>query len=98
MPQVVGALFRLDRRQACPADGPRRREHRLVSVIGKVRRGFRRICGASLFWDPPADRDWIGVAMGAFDGPTDTRLKIHIFVADKGDYYAIADGLPQNQQ
>ena len=23
---------------------------------------------------------------------------IHIFVADKGDYYDIADGLPQNQQ
>jgi hypothetical protein len=35
--------------------------------------------------------------MGAFDGPTDTRLRIHIHVADKGDYYDIADGLPQNQ-
>lgn len=64
----------------------------------KVRRGFCRRCGSPLFWDPPADRDWIGVAMGAFDTPTDTRLKIHIFVADKGDYYDIADGLPQNQQ
>jgi hypothetical protein len=29
------------------------------------------------------------------DGPTGLRLKGHIFVADKGDYYAIADGLPQ---
>jgi hypothetical protein len=36
--------------------------------------------------------------MGAFDRPTDTKLRIHIFVADKGDYYDIADGLPQNQQ
>lgn len=36
--------------------------------------------------------------MGAFDAPTDTRLAVHIFVADKGDYYDIADGLPQNQQ
>ena len=36
--------------------------------------------------------------MGAFDAPTDTKLTIHIFVADKGDYYDIADGLPQNQQ
>ena len=64
----------------------------------KVRRGFCATCGASLFWDPPADRDWIGVAMGAFDTPTDTELRIHSFVADKGDYYDIADGLPQNQQ
>lgn len=63
----------------------------------KVRRGFCATCGSSLFFDPP-HLDWIGVAMGAFDGPTDTKLAIHIFVADKGDYYDIADGLPQNQQ
>ncbi|MGV1828806.1 GFA family protein [Agrobacterium vitis] len=63
----------------------------------KVRRGFCSVCGTSLFFDPPA-RDWIAVAMGAFDGPTQTRLKMHIFVADKGDYYDIADGLLQNQQ
>jgi hypothetical protein len=62
----------------------------------RVRRGFCSVCGSSLFWDPPA-RDWIGIAMGAFDTPTRTHLKIHIFVADKGDYYDIADGLPQNQ-
>jgi len=61
----------------------------------KVRRGFCVTCGSSLFWDPPA-RDWIAVAMGAFDGPTFTRLERHIFVAEKGDYYEIADGLPQN--
>jgi len=24
-------------------------------------------------------------------------LEMHIFVAEKGDYYEIADGLPQNQ-
>lgn len=63
----------------------------------KARRGFCAACGSSLFWDP-LDRDWIGIAMGAFDTPTDTRLGIHIFVADKGDYYDIADGLPQNRQ
>ena len=63
----------------------------------KVRRGFCSTCGSSLFWDP-IYRDWIGIAMGAFDGPTDTRLRIHIFVADKGDYYDIVDGLPQNPQ
>ena len=30
--------------------------------------------------------------------PTGTQLDIHIFTADKGDYYEIADGLPQNPQ
>ncbi len=63
----------------------------------KARRGFCSTCGSSLFWDP-LHRDWIGVAMGAFEGPTGTHLAIHIFVADKGDYYDIADGVPQNQQ
>lgn len=63
----------------------------------KVRRGFCATCGASLFFDPP-HLDWIGIAMGAFEKPTGTNLAIHIFVADKGDYYEIADGLPQNEQ
>lgn len=63
----------------------------------RVRRGFCKTCGSSLFWDPPG-KDWTGVAMGAFDTPTDTRLRVHIFVAEKGDYYDIADGLPQNQR
>ena len=63
----------------------------------KVRRGFCSTCGSSLFWDPPA-LDWIGISMGAFDTPTHTKLSRHIFVADKGDYYELNDGLPQNQQ
>ena len=63
----------------------------------KARRGFCSTCGSSLFFDP-LFRDWIGVAMGAFDTPTGTHLAVHIFVTDKGDYYDIADGLPQNQQ
>jgi hypothetical protein len=62
----------------------------------KVRRGFCATCGSVLFWDP-LGHDVIAVAMGAFDKPTGTRLAIHIFVADKGDYYDIADGLPQNE-
>lgn len=62
----------------------------------KVRRGFCSHCGSSLFWDP-IEKDWIGIAMGAFDSPTGTRLGVHIFVAEKGDYYEIRDGLPQNE-
>ena len=60
----------------------------------KVRRGFCSTCGSPLFWDP-VGKDWIGVAMGAFDKPTHTTLKMHIYVADKGDYYTISDDVPQ---
>jgi hypothetical protein len=63
----------------------------------KARRGFCATCGSSLFWDP-LFRDWIGIAMGAFDGDTDTKLHVHIFVAEKGDYYEIADGVDQFQR
>ena len=63
----------------------------------KVRRGFCKTCGSFLFWDP-IHHDTIAVAMGAFDGPTQTKLGLHIFVSDKGDYYDITDGLPQNPQ
>ncbi|UVI39689.1 GFA family protein [Qipengyuania spongiae] len=61
----------------------------------KVRRGFCSTCGSTLFWDPPA-RDWIAVAMGAFDGPTRTSVKMHIHVGEKGDYYEIVDHSPQH--
>lgn len=62
----------------------------------KVRRGFCSVCGSVLFWDP-LERDWTSVAMGAFEAPTGTHLEMHIHVADKGDYYDIADGLPQHE-
>ena len=61
----------------------------------KARRGFCGTCGSFLFWDPLAG-DKTAVAMGAFDPPTGTQLALHIFTSQKGDYYDIADGLPQN--
>lgn len=63
----------------------------------KARRGFCGTCGSSLFF-VPAHGGWFGISMGAFDGPTGARLARHIFTADKGDYYRITDGLPQNAQ
>lgn len=65
----------------------------------KVRRGFCSRCGTSLFFDPLDKKrhDWIAVCMGAFDTPTATKMALHIFVAEKGDYYEITDGLPQNE-
>jgi hypothetical protein len=64
-----------------------------------VRRGFCSKCGSSLFFEPmnKDKHDWIGISMGAFETATDTKLALHIFVAEKGDYYEITDGLPQNQ-
>jgi hypothetical protein len=65
----------------------------------KVRRGFCRHCGSSLFFDP-LDRekhDWTGISMGALELPTNAKIALHIFVAEKGDYYEITDGLPQNR-
>ncbi|MDZ7588648.1 MAG: GFA family protein [Parasphingorhabdus sp.] len=62
----------------------------------KVRRGFCATCGAFLFWDP-IHQPRIAVAMGAFDCPTGTRLAVHIFTREKGDYYEIADGVEQHE-
>lgn len=60
-------------------------------------RGFCIVCGSSLFWrlsDPDAAR--IAIALGALDTPTGLSIGAHIFVADKGDYYAITDSAPQH--
>lgn len=62
-----------------------------------ARRGFCGTCGSSLFWQRDGSQI-IDVAGGAIDGPTGLRLLGHIFTGDKGDYYDIADGLPQSGQ
>ena len=60
-----------------------------------ARRGFCRTCGAFLFWSHD-DEDTISVSMGSLDTPTGVTLGRHIFTADKGDYYAITDDIPQS--
>ena len=62
----------------------------------KVRRGFCSRCGSWLFWEP-LFQEWTSVALGAIDGETGIKLERHIFVAYKGDYYNIADGLAQDE-
>ncbi|MBU2999925.1 GFA family protein [Roseovarius nubinhibens] len=57
-------------------------------------RGFCATCGSYLFW-AAHEEDTMSFALGALDGPTGLRLEKHIFTADKGDYYDIADDLPQ---
>jgi hypothetical protein len=63
----------------------------------KARRGFCSRCGSSLFWQGNG-RDDIDILAGTLDMPTGLKMTDHIFVADKGDYYEIADGLPQYAQ
>lgn len=62
-----------------------------------VRSGFCPVCGAQLFWVRTADPE-ISIEMGAFDDPAGLRLAGHIFTAEKGDCYDIADGLPTAPQ
>jgi hypothetical protein len=59
-----------------------------------ARRGFCRRCGSSLFWEPMGSGR-VSIAAGCLDKPTDLRTVRHIFVADKGDFYEIKDGLEQ---
>jgi len=61
-------------------------------------RGFCRVCGSSLFWRHDDDGGATSVMSGTLDAPTGITTEKHIFVADKGDYYDIADGLPQHDQ
>ncbi|WP_375262053.1 GFA family protein [Palleronia sp.] len=60
----------------------------------KARRGFCPICGSNLFWDGGGDR--LSIFAGSLDAPTGLSMAGHIFCADKGEYYEIADGLPQS--
>lgn len=62
-----------------------------------ARRGFCRHCGSALFWKHK-DSTKTSIMAGGFDRPSGLRAEAHIFVADKGDYYEIADGLPQHRQ
>ncbi|MCF3594788.1 GFA family protein [Rhodobacteraceae bacterium LMO-12] len=61
-----------------------------------AKRGFCPRCGSFLFWKAH-DEDTISFALGALSKPTGLNLEKHIFTADKGDYYTIADGLPQKE-
>ena len=60
-----------------------------------ARRAFCGRCGSTLFWQGDG-RDYISIAAGTLDGATGLLSACHIHVADKGDYYSIDDGLPQN--
>jgi len=62
-----------------------------------ARRGFCSRCGSSLFWERIGENK-VDILAGTLDQPTGLKMTDHIYVADKGDYYEITDGLPQYPQ
>ncbi len=73
-----------------------------VEITGEVRwflssdtarRGFCPTCGSNLFWDGAGEN--LSIFAGTLDGDPGVRLAGHIFCADRGAYYDIADGLPR---
>ena len=61
----------------------------------EARRGFCRHCGSALFWKADGSAR-TSILVGCLDAPTGLAERAHIFVADKGDYYTLEDGLPQH--
>ena len=62
-----------------------------------AKRGFCGNCGSALFWKRDGDPH-TSILAGSFDDPSGLSISRHIFVDDKGDFYKIADGLPQFAQ
>ena len=57
-------------------------------------RGFCEVCGSSIFYRAHHGRH-MSIMAGTLDAPTGLNTREHIHVEDAGDYYSIADGLPQ---
>lgn len=57
-------------------------------------RAFCGVCGSALYWKGDGESR-ISLMAGLFPNPTEFDGGYHIFCADKGDFYEIADGLPQ---
>lgn len=94
MPQGLGPLLGGDfgAHRKAPTDPGR--GVALVSLLPKgAARLFCPTCGASLYFRLNGG---FSVEAGAIDNPTGGQLSRHMFCADKGDYYALSDGLPQS--
>lgn len=56
----------------------------------EAERGFCIVCGSSLFWRrKKGDTSYVSVALGSLETPTGLKIQNHIYVDDKGDYYAV---------
>lgn len=63
----------------------------------KINRGFCENCGSTLFYKPDAEAR-IVVSAGCLENGSGLNISRHAFIADKGDYYEIADDLPTHDQ
>ena len=63
------------------------------AASAEARRGFCSVCGSALFWKNNRSRH-TSIMAGSFDNSAALKGESHIFVADKGAYYSIDDGLP----
>ena len=61
-----------------------------------AKRGFCGNCGSFLFWTAH-DEDTISFSLGALEHSEGLKIDRHIFTKDKGDYYEIADSVPQRE-
>jgi len=57
-----------------------------------AKRGFCANCGSNLFWDGAGEN--LSIFAGTLDDSSGLSAKGHIYVADKGAYYDLSDGLP----
>ena len=71
--------------------------HSTTDETPNVHRGFCGNCGSSLFWDPRG-QPRISITAGAIDAPTGLATAGHVWVSQKGDYYAITDDLIQHEE
>lgn len=64
----------------------------------QARRGFCAGCGSSLFWQENGE-SMISIGVGTLDDlPSGAAAVVkHIFAAEMGTYYEVADGLPQSE-
>ena len=60
-----------------------------------VTRSFCRHCGTTLQWY--SDQQTVGITLGTLDTPLGLVPQKHIYSESKADWYAIADGLPQER-
>lgn len=80
-----------------------RTERERIAISGTLRwtpvsersaHGFCTACSSPLFWSN-RELDTLSVLPGSLDNTAGLRAVGHIYTAEKGDYYAIDDGLPQ---
>ena len=60
----------------------------------KAKRGFCKICGASIFFKRYGSRA-VSISAGLFKNPSKLKTISHIYVKNKRDYYQISDNLPK---